>query len=180
MKPLSLFANGWAAISVLLDEALGLPPSARAAWLDALAGEQAPHREALRALLLHQSAVETGDFLNGLPSLKTPAPEAPKDRVGRGSRVGPYRLVAELGQGGMATVWLAERADGMMSRQVALKLPRIAWGARHDIFHAGNCRACSCDDWLDVLHDALCNKHIYCHCQRNDAAKMRLVANNRC
>ena len=129
MKPLSSFATGWTAISVLLDEALGLPPAARAAWVDALAGEHAPHREALRALLLHQAAVETGDFLNGLPSLKTDAAEAPEGLVGRGSRVGPYRLFAELGEGGMATVWLAERADGMMSRQLALKLPRIAWGA---------------------------------------------------
>ena len=34
-----------------------------------------------------------------------------------------YRLIRELGRGGMAVVWLAERADGVVKRQVALKMP---------------------------------------------------------
>ena len=42
-----------------------------------------------------------------------------------GARVGPYRLKHELGAGGMADVWLAERADGAFTRDVALKLPMM-------------------------------------------------------
>jgi eukaryotic-like serine/threonine-protein kinase len=34
-----------------------------------------------------------------------------------------YRLKRQLGQGGMSVVWLAERADGVVKRQVALKMP---------------------------------------------------------
>jgi len=39
-----------------------------------------------------------------------------------GSLVGHYRLVDELGRGGMAVVYLAERADGVFAQQVALKI----------------------------------------------------------
>lgn len=39
-----------------------------------------------------------------------------------GDGVGPWRLVRELGQGGMGTVWLAEHADGQRRQRVALKL----------------------------------------------------------
>jgi tetratricopeptide (TPR) repeat protein len=38
-----------------------------------------------------------------------------------GARVGAYRLVRQLGQGGMGEVWLAERADQAYSKQVAIK-----------------------------------------------------------
>ncbi|MGC2657950.1 MAG: hypothetical protein WA324_08220, partial [Bryobacteraceae bacterium] len=40
-----------------------------------------------------------------------------------GALFGPYRLLKEIGRGGMAEVWLAERVDGLIARQVALKLP---------------------------------------------------------
>src|SRR5688500_13958797 len=41
-----------------------------------------------------------------------------------GRRVGEYRVVREVGRGGMARVYLAERADGEFSQRVALKLLR--------------------------------------------------------
>jgi tetratricopeptide (TPR) repeat protein/predicted Ser/Thr protein kinase len=39
-----------------------------------------------------------------------------------GALIGPYRLLRELGQGGMGVVYLAERADGQFEQRVALKL----------------------------------------------------------
>src|SRR5690606_12196084 len=35
--------------------------------------------------------------------------------------LGPWRVIRKLGSGGMGSVWLAERADGVYSQQVALK-----------------------------------------------------------
>ena len=131
MTSLSSFAGSWPAVSALLDVVLGLPATEREAWIERLAGEQAVHRETLRALLARQGLVETGDFLGDLPVLDMRAPEPTAGRVAAGSRVGAYRLVAEIGAGGMGTVWAADRADGLLTRRVALKLPHVVWG---DVF----------------------------------------------
>ena len=39
-----------------------------------------------------------------------------------GARIGPFRVLREIGQGGLGIVHLAERADGAFDQQVALKL----------------------------------------------------------
>jgi eukaryotic-like serine/threonine-protein kinase len=44
------------------------------------------------------------------------------------NHLGPYELLSELGSGGMGSVWRARRADGLMERDVAIKL--IALGMR--------------------------------------------------
>lgn len=41
-------------------------------------------------------------------------------------QIGPYRIVHELGRGGMGTVYLGERADGLFDHRVAIKLMRRA------------------------------------------------------
>jgi Tol biopolymer transport system component len=41
------------------------------------------------------------------------------------SVIGVYRLVREIGRGGMSTVWLAMRTDALTTRPVALKLPYV-------------------------------------------------------
>ena len=128
MTPMSRFEAHWPVVSALLDEALSLPAQERAGWLEGLAGERALHRETVRKLLSHQASVETDDFLNVLPTLEVESEASPGGGLAGGGQVGAYRLTAELGRGGMGTVWLAERSDAMMKRRVALKLPRLVWG----------------------------------------------------
>jgi len=119
-------SGGSSELSRLLDAALDLPPAERSAWLDTLDPAHDALKPRLRALLARAADVESRDFLGSLPAMDVEdsgshesgaAPDA------AGTRVGPYRLERPLGAGGMGTVWLASRADGMFDRQVALKLP---------------------------------------------------------
>lgn len=115
----------WPSISALLDEALGLPRGEREQWLQSKTSLRPEVRESLRGLLSIEAAAEADAFLESLPpieGLPPPAPELAPDDI-----VGPYRVLRELGTGGMGAVWLAERADGVLKRQIALKLPRMAW-----------------------------------------------------
>jgi len=125
-------------LSRLWDEAREIDPSKRAAWLDGVQVSSPPLlaalREMLGPLLAGDLAPEVNPDPHGAPfagfdrlhaDLRDVAEEGDSD-----SRVGPYRLVRELGSGGMATVWLAERADGLMQRRVAVKWPHAWLGAR--------------------------------------------------
>jgi serine/threonine-protein kinase len=115
-------ATDWKRLSPLLDAALDLPASQRAAWLAALPAEHADLRDSLADLLSRGKAVETDDFLNRLPPFSAPPTGLSLEP---GCIVGPYRLLSELGAGGTSSVWLAEREDGSIQRQVALKLPHL-------------------------------------------------------
>lgn len=46
-----------------------------------------------------------------------------------GEILGPYKLLARIGEGGMGSVWLAERHDGRFERQVAIKFLHFAVGS---------------------------------------------------
>ncbi len=123
---LERFSADWPAISALLDEALALPPADRTAWLASLDEARAAYRDDLKQLLATQAEVETDDFLQDLPHL--PDPDAVQRGPAAGDNIGPWRLVSAIARGGMGTVWLAERADGLVRRPVALKLPHAVWG----------------------------------------------------
>jgi serine/threonine-protein kinase len=125
-----LSPQDWATLRRLLDEALDRPDTERQAWLDSLQGERAAFAPRLRSLLAHagDAPATAARLLETLPKVETgqfaprpPLAEAPGDTIG------PYRLIRELGSGGMASVWLAERTDMLQGRQVALKLPHGAW-----------------------------------------------------
>lgn len=108
-------------LSRLLDEALTLQPDQRDAWLAALEGSRRQFLPALQDMLARHSRLDEHPLLATLPRLS--APEAEVARAG--DLIGPYRLLRPLGRGGMAVVWLAERADEGVKRQVAIKLPLL-------------------------------------------------------
>lgn len=119
----------WERLRALLDEALALPPAARQHWLEQLPPEHAAWRDRLASLLAHSDRAEP--LLETRPRIETADFAPPPDSAEPGA-VGPYQLLRQLGQGGMARVWLAERTDMLQARRVALKLPYRDTGSWHD------------------------------------------------
>jgi serine/threonine protein kinase/TolB-like protein/Tfp pilus assembly protein PilF len=121
-------------MSRLLDEALELSPEGRRRWLEALAPDYQDLEPALRdALLTPPASAEDSDEFATLPRLSSAGASAEvKSGFQAGERIGPYRLIRQLGAGGMAEVWLAQRADGAFKRELALKLPMLS-GPRKDL-----------------------------------------------
>ena len=110
----------------MLDAALQAPPGDRAALLDRECGDDAELRREVESLLAAHDA-STGFLVDPAESFAEPflvaaAAREPRDR--EGLVIGRYRLIREIGRGGMGAVWLAQRADGQFEQQVALKLVR--------------------------------------------------------
>jgi len=113
----------FARLSELLDRSMELAPPARDIWLLELERTDPKMAAALRAMFASRPLYEAQGFLEtrDLQSLHPAAGAGPNPSL-IGHQFGPYRVASALGQGGMGSVWLAERVDGLFSRHVALKL----------------------------------------------------------
>jgi len=112
----------WQELSELYEQAETLDEAALAAFLEPLRAGRHRLLGQLERMLDARRRIVTGGFLDTLPRLESTVPSPAAAEWSEGSRVGAYRLIRPLGSGGMAEVWLAERADGAFQRQVALKL----------------------------------------------------------
>ena len=117
----------WQQLSEYLDRALELDEPARSRWLLELKQSEPGVAAKLAELLAPDSRHGFSRFLAGDTPL--PAPESvAASLVGRA--VGPYVIEAQIGQGGMGSVWLARRADGRYEGKVAVKFVHAMWIGR--------------------------------------------------
>jgi serine/threonine protein kinase len=95
-------------------EAIQLPAEERPAYLEQACGADEPLRQRIERLL--KAHDQAGDFLEqSAPEAEVPVGEKPGDRIGR------YKLVQQIGEGGCGIVYLAEQEEPVR-RRVALKI----------------------------------------------------------
>jgi WD40 repeat protein/serine/threonine protein kinase len=118
----SLSPAQFARISQLLDDSLDMSVEERLVWLADLERSDLESAGIVRTLLDLQSSSSSQALLEGnvVADLVGSLPDSDSILIGR--QFGPYRVLSLLGHGGMGSVWLAERVDGLFARQVALKL----------------------------------------------------------
>ena len=114
----------WRRIKEIASGAWDQPEDARAAFVAQVCNGDEALTQQVASLL--QSAVDASAMLE-IPAFQAAGAINALDEVIHprprvlGSRIGPYRIVRELGHGGMGTVYLAERADSDFEQQVAVK-----------------------------------------------------------
>jgi len=114
----------WKEVSPYLDQALSLPETDRAQWLASFRERNPTLGDLLQTLLDDHHALAQNQFLEGQPVPNPPLASQP------GKQIGAYKLISLIGEGGMGSVWLAERSDGRFERRVAVKFLRFSVGSR--------------------------------------------------
>ena len=139
----ALTPERWRQVQAVVDAALDVPSSARAALLDhACEGDPALRAEAERLVrscddaqgFMEEPAADYAAVLMSEATFADAGWDSPPGRpASQGALVGPYRIVREAGHGGMGTVYLAERADDQYRKQVALKLVRAGLTSENEV-----------------------------------------------
>jgi serine/threonine protein kinase len=109
-------------------QALAADPRARTLVLDRTCGDDAGLRQEVERLL--DASTGADEFLADLAQRAiAPLAVLHPEPVLTGRILGAYRLVREIGRGGMGAVYLAERADDQYEKQVAVKLLPLGLGS---------------------------------------------------
>ena len=129
----------WQQIKDVLNRALELEPADRAGFLDRACSADSSIRKDVEALLAADDAAGT-EFLNepqavelkiaaklidaNMLDVNLDGVPAQSEAAWIGRRVGPYKIVEQIGLGGMGEVYRAFRADDQYKKQVAFKVVR--------------------------------------------------------
>ena len=111
----SIDRERWSELEPLLDHALELSQPERESWLVELRTHSAELAAELEAILQGEAEADERGFL---------APATGAELAGM--ELGAYTIERPLGQGGMGSVWLARRSDGLFEGVAAVKLLNLS------------------------------------------------------
>src|SRR5438874_1952441 len=104
----------------ILGQALERNGEGHEAWLSEIcAGDEALRADVRRLLGRQKQAAE---FMEESPLAAAAGTQESNGRSIIGEHIGLYKIISEIGRGGMGAVYLAERDDQPFTRRVALKL----------------------------------------------------------
>jgi serine/threonine protein kinase/tetratricopeptide (TPR) repeat protein len=110
--------ENWERIQSLFLEALDLCPEERAGFLDTACADDAEVRREVESLIAHDGAGEH----RIAEALQDTAESLFESEELSGTRLGAWRVLREIGRGGMGTVYLACRDDDQFRKHVAIKV----------------------------------------------------------
>jgi len=122
-----LLWDRWDEVDRLLNAALDLPAAERPAYVRRQIGEDAPLRGLVLQLVQQLEAGERAGMASPVNLLAAAFGEAgsePAAGLKPGTVIGRYVVLSRRARGGMATVYEAERSDGVYRQRVALKVLR--------------------------------------------------------
>ncbi|MCI0444290.1 serine/threonine-protein kinase [bacterium] len=120
----------WERIEKLFESASEMDPHSRAAFLEQECLDDPLLRKQVESLIL--SVGESDTLIHSAIRNAAESAISKEDIFHEGQQIGHYRIVRELGHGGMGTVFLAVRADDEYQKQVAIKLVKSS-GAHNEI-----------------------------------------------
>jgi WD40 repeat protein/serine/threonine protein kinase len=118
-------------VETVFGEAMEIAtPAERSAYLDRACGGDATLRRQVESLL--DATDRAGDFLESPAGMPTLTHATPSPVEGPGAVIGPYKLLEQIGEGGMGVVYMAEQTHPIR-RRVALKVIKPGMDSRQVI-----------------------------------------------